>query len=290
MDYDGYDQRRITGHRSISMTPAWSPHRRRARLRLLLRRQRPGDLPRRHRQRDASRRSSPSGSLNTSPSFSPDGRRIAFARALGANIEIFTCRPRRQRAPPADQLARHRHQSGLEPHRQRDRVHLQPLRLAADLRHGRRGHATSGGSPSTATTTTAPPGARTGPASPTRPASQQNRFDIALVDLVTLADAAADRRRRAATRRRRFSPDGRRIAFSSTRAGGSPGLRHGGAIRRRGRAAHLRGRRIARPTGPATCREPENRDCRTGIVFARFGHKWTRSAIRQLRHHQGEST
>ena len=33
-----------------------------------------------------------SGSLNTSPSFSPDGRRIAFARGLGANIEIFTCR------------------------------------------------------------------------------------------------------------------------------------------------------------------------------------------------------
>ncbi|MEO8197126.1 MAG: hypothetical protein ABI689_10425, partial [Thermoanaerobaculia bacterium] len=25
MDYDGFDQRRITGHRSISMSPAWSP-------------------------------------------------------------------------------------------------------------------------------------------------------------------------------------------------------------------------------------------------------------------------
>ena len=42
----------------------------------------------------ASGRKSPlvtEGSLNVSPSFSPDGRRVAFARAIGANIEIFSC-------------------------------------------------------------------------------------------------------------------------------------------------------------------------------------------------------
>ncbi len=51
MDYDGFDQRRITGHRSISLSPAWSPTGRRALLRLLLRRRRPGDLPRRYPER-----------------------------------------------------------------------------------------------------------------------------------------------------------------------------------------------------------------------------------------------
>jgi TolB protein len=32
------------------------------------------------------------GSLNSSPSYSPDGTRIAFSRSLGGNPEIFTCR------------------------------------------------------------------------------------------------------------------------------------------------------------------------------------------------------
>ena len=91
MDYDGFDQRRITGHRSISLSPAWSPT---------------GDVlsyvsffggegPAIYLADILSGRKSPvvtSGSLNTSPTFSPDGRRLAFARGLGANIEIFTCR------------------------------------------------------------------------------------------------------------------------------------------------------------------------------------------------------
>jgi TolB protein len=88
MDYDGADQRRITGHRSTSMSPAWSPN--------------GGSLaytsffngpPGLYMADVASGRKRPivtSGSLNTSPSFAPDGRRIAFARSLEGNIEIFT--------------------------------------------------------------------------------------------------------------------------------------------------------------------------------------------------------
>jgi TolB protein len=88
MDYDGADQRRITGHRSTSMSPAWSPG--------------GGALaytsffngpPGIYLADLASGRKRPivaSGSLNTSPSFSPDGGRIAFARSLEGNIEIFT--------------------------------------------------------------------------------------------------------------------------------------------------------------------------------------------------------
>ncbi|HEV2853619.1 MAG TPA: Tol-Pal system beta propeller repeat protein TolB [Thermoanaerobaculia bacterium] len=88
MDYDGADQRRITGHRSTSMSPAWSPN--------------GGSLaytsffngpPGIYLADIASGRKRPivtSGSLNSSPSFAPDGRRVAFARSLEGNVEIFT--------------------------------------------------------------------------------------------------------------------------------------------------------------------------------------------------------
>jgi TolB protein len=88
MDYDGAGQRKITGHRSTSMSPAWNPG--------------SGSLayvsffngpPGIYLVELGSGRKRPvitSGSLNTSPSFAPDGRRIAFARSLEGNVEIFT--------------------------------------------------------------------------------------------------------------------------------------------------------------------------------------------------------
>jgi TolB protein len=89
MDYDGHNQRRITNHRSTSMSPAWSPT---------------GDAiaytsfvngyPGIYLADLAAGRKRPlvtSGSLNISPTFSPDGSQVAFARSLEGNIEIFTC-------------------------------------------------------------------------------------------------------------------------------------------------------------------------------------------------------
>jgi TolB protein len=89
MDYDGHNQRRITNHRSTSMSPAWSPT---------------GDAiaytsfvngyPGIYLADLAAGRKRPlvtSGSLNISPTFSSDGSQIAFARSLEGNIEIFTC-------------------------------------------------------------------------------------------------------------------------------------------------------------------------------------------------------
>ncbi len=88
MDYDGANPRKITGHRSTSMSPAWSPN--------------GGSLaytsffnggPGLYLADLGSGRKRPiitSGSLNTSPSFAPDGRRVAFARSLEGNVEIFT--------------------------------------------------------------------------------------------------------------------------------------------------------------------------------------------------------
>jgi TolB protein len=87
MDYDGMEQRAITGHKSISMSPDWSPG---------------GDAVAYVSFFDAkpgiymvdltSGLKKPmvtEGSFNASPSFSADGKRIAFARGLEGNTEIF---------------------------------------------------------------------------------------------------------------------------------------------------------------------------------------------------------
>jgi TolB protein len=87
MDYDGHDQRRITGHRSISMAPDWSPDLSQVAY-LSYFSGRPGiylaDVAsgRKHTFLD-------DGQHNVSPSFSPDGRQIAFARSMGGSTQIF---------------------------------------------------------------------------------------------------------------------------------------------------------------------------------------------------------
>lgn len=90
MDYDGHSVRRITGHRTISMSPAWSGSREEIAYVTFLHGP-PGiflvDL--------LSSEKLPvldDGNHNLSPSFSPDGKRLVFARSLSGNWEIFTCR------------------------------------------------------------------------------------------------------------------------------------------------------------------------------------------------------
>lgn len=88
MDYDGADQRRITGHRSTSMSPAWSPNGESIAYTSFF--NGPAGI---YLADVATNRKRPvvsTGSLNISPTFAPDGRRIAFARSLDGNIEIFT--------------------------------------------------------------------------------------------------------------------------------------------------------------------------------------------------------
>ncbi|MEM9594776.1 MAG: hypothetical protein AAGD06_10950 [Acidobacteriota bacterium] len=89
MDYDGHNQRRISGHRSTSGYSDWSPT---------------GDAiaymsyfagpPGIYYVDLASGDKIPvyrDGVLNLSPSFSPDGRRIAFASSKASNIDIYAC-------------------------------------------------------------------------------------------------------------------------------------------------------------------------------------------------------
>jgi TolB protein len=87
MDYDGQNPRRITGHRSTSMSPAWSPDGESLGYTSFF-----NGPPGIYLAELASGRKKPivnSGSLNTTPTFSPDGQRVAFARSVDGNVEIF---------------------------------------------------------------------------------------------------------------------------------------------------------------------------------------------------------
>jgi TolB protein len=216
MDYDGHDQRRITGHRSISMSPAWSPSGDAVAYMSFFGANGAGiylaDI--------TSGRKSPvitTGSLNTTPTFSPDGRRIAFARGLGANVEIFvanrdggdmkrlTTSPNIDTnpswSPSGTEIAFTSFRSGST------QIYVMDAEGTNQRRVTFQGEYNDGAAWS-------PDGTRLAYA--TR--ASQNRFDVAVLDLVTLAaqrltDGGGSNETPV------FSPDGRRLAFSSTRAG-----------------------------------------------------------------------
>jgi TolB protein len=88
VDYDGYNERPITAHRTLSMAPEWSPTGQELAYLSYF-----SGTPAIYLADLKTGRKTPvvtDGTLNISPSFSPDGRRIAFARSVGGgNTEIF---------------------------------------------------------------------------------------------------------------------------------------------------------------------------------------------------------
>jgi TolB protein len=216
MDYDGFDQRRVTAHKSISMSPSWSGR---------------GDVlaylsffagrgPALYLADIASGRKTPlatEGSLNASPAVSPDGRQVAFARALGANIEIFLCdrdgsNVRRLTnsggidtnpawSPSAQEIAFTSSRAGSP------QVYVMDIEGSNLRRVTFQGDYNDGAAFS-------PDGTRLAYA--TRVG--RDRFDIAVLDLVTLQSARLTSGA-GSNETPTFSPDGRRIAFASTRAG-----------------------------------------------------------------------
>jgi TolB protein len=216
MDYDGHDQRKISGHKSISMSPSWSGL---------------GDSlayvsyfggagPALYLADVASGRKSPlvtEGSLNVSPTFSPDGRRVAFARALGANIEIFVCQRdgsgvrRLTNSPGIDtnpawspngqEIAFTSSRAGSP------QLYVMDVEGANVRRVTFQGEYNDGASWSADGTRIA---------FATR--IDRNRFDIAVLDLVTLA-AQKLTDGPGSNESPSFSPDGRRIAFAGARKG-----------------------------------------------------------------------
>ncbi|HVS65835.1 MAG TPA: Tol-Pal system beta propeller repeat protein TolB [Thermoanaerobaculia bacterium] len=88
MDYDGFDQRRISGHQSLTLAPDWAPNG--EDLAYVSFYQGPASLYRVERATGAKREILVDDVMSTSPSFSPDGSRIAFGRSVEGNVEIFT--------------------------------------------------------------------------------------------------------------------------------------------------------------------------------------------------------
>jgi TolB protein len=87
MDYDGANVRRLTGHKSTSMSSAWRPDGSGLAY-VSFWSGRPSiyfaQLP-----SGAKSELVTEGNFNISPTFSPDGQRLAFTRALEGNSEIF---------------------------------------------------------------------------------------------------------------------------------------------------------------------------------------------------------
>ncbi len=88
MDYDGFNQRRLTAHRSTSLSPTWTTDGKTVGYTSFF-----SGIPAVYTADVASGAKSPvvtSGRFNVTPSFSPDGQRVAFARSLDGNVEIFS--------------------------------------------------------------------------------------------------------------------------------------------------------------------------------------------------------
>jgi len=218
MDYDGYDQRKVTAHQSISMSPSWSGQGNTIAYVSYF----GGKGPALYLADIASGKKSPlvtEGTFNASPSFSPDGRRVAFARALGANIEIFVCDRdgsgvRRLTnsggidmnpawSPSGQEIAFTSSRSGSP------QLYVMDAEGSNLRRVTFEGEYNDGASWS-------PDGTRLAYATRV----DRSRFDIAVLDLVSLAAkrlTAGSGSNEAPS----FSPDGRRIAFTSSRAGGT---------------------------------------------------------------------
>ncbi|HVS16933.1 MAG TPA: Tol-Pal system beta propeller repeat protein TolB [Thermoanaerobaculia bacterium] len=87
MDYDGFNQRRISGHQSLTLAPDWAPNG--GDLAYVSFYQGPASLYRVERGTGAKQPILVDDVMSTSPSFSPDGRRLAFTRSVDGNPEIF---------------------------------------------------------------------------------------------------------------------------------------------------------------------------------------------------------
>jgi TolB protein len=216
MDYDGRNQRAVTGHKSISMAPDWSPT---------------GDAiayvsffdgsPGIYMVDLASGTKRPvvaDGSLNSAPSFSPDGKRVAFSRSLGGNTEIFVAnrdgsgirRLTQSRGidtnpswgPTGTMIAYTSDRAG-NPH-----IYLIDVEGTNDRRVSFEGNYNDGAAWS-------PDGKRLAYASRRR----GNQFDIVITDLALLDTQVVTRNLPGSHEAPTWSPDGRLIAFQSAVGG-----------------------------------------------------------------------
>lgn len=88
MDYDGWNQRPVTAHQTLSLSPDWSPGNEHIAYVSYLAGE--PDIYMVELKTGTKVPVITSGNLNISPAFAPNGRQIAFARSVGrGNSEIF---------------------------------------------------------------------------------------------------------------------------------------------------------------------------------------------------------
>ena len=216
MDADGENQRPITAHKSISMSPDWGPTGESIAYVSFY-----GGSPGIYLAEVATGQKRPvvtQGGFNTSPSFSNDGQRIAFSRSVEGNVEIFVANR------DGSGLKRLTHSPGIDtnpawsptgreiaftssragnPH-----IYVMDSEGANNRRVTFIGDYNDGAA-------WAPDGTKIAHAT-----RRGAAFDIALTDLVTLESrilAGGPGSEETPV----FSPDGRRIAFASSRSSGS---------------------------------------------------------------------
>ena len=217
MDSDGSNQRAITGHQSISLSPAWSPTGTEITYVSYF-----SGVPGLYLVNVETGAKTPvltSGNLNISPSFSPDGRRIVFARSIGGgNTEIFICNR------DGSNLRQLTHSSGIDtnpdwsPSGQNiaftssrtgsPQIYVMDTQGANLRRVTFDGDYNDGASWS-------PDGTRLVYAS-----RRRGTFDIAIADVVTLESRLLTNGG-GSHETPSFSPDGKRIVFTTKRSAGS---------------------------------------------------------------------
>ncbi len=217
MDYDGFDQRRVTGHESLTFSPSWAPDG--SGIAYVSYFERGPSLYWADIESGKKRGVVVDGTLSISPSVSPDGSRIAFARSLEGNTEIYVVGLNGKGltrltnssgidvnpawSPTGDSIAFTSSRSGSP------QIYLMKADGSAVRRLTFEGRYNDGAD-------WHPDGSKVAFAARTE---DGNRFDIAVVDLVTsqrIILTTGPGSHEAPS----FSPDGRLIAYESSRAGG----------------------------------------------------------------------
>jgi TolB protein len=216
MDYDGWNQRPITAHRSLSLAPDWSPD---GQLLAYVTwvRGTPGIFVADFRRNGEKRALVTDGTLNSSPTFSPDGRRFAFTRSTGGSAEIHLAdtsgEARRQLtyspgidtspawSPSGREIAFTSSRSGSP------QIYVMDSEGANLRRISTQGSYNDGAAWS-------PDGTRLVYAS-----RRGGTFNVAITDLVTLETSLVTSGR-SSDESPVYSPDGRKIAFASSRTYG----------------------------------------------------------------------
>jgi TolB protein len=217
MDYDGWNQRPVTAHRSLSLAPDWSPDGQLLAYVTYVRGS-PGIFVADFNRNGEKRALVTDGTLNSSPSFAPDGRRFALTRSTGASAEIYvgdsggsgmrqlTYSPGIDTSPAwspsGREIAFTSSRSGSP------QIYVMDSEGANLRRISTQGSYNDGAAWS-------PDGTRLVYAS-----RRGGTFNIALTDLVTL-ETSLITRGRSSDESPVYSPDGRKIAFASTRSYGS---------------------------------------------------------------------